>query len=326
MSYHRPARRSWLTGALLLTLVTVGPGCMPANSPQAPSTALLFVINTGTNSILVFSNLTTSNGNIAPSATIEGAATDLDRPADITIDVNEALIVTDPFDASINVYENARTLNGNVAPTRKVVGAATQLNSPGGVAYDAAADELYVADTGIPAVLVFAAVSTSAFDGDVAPVRKISEPNSITTNMSGLALSQDGDLIVGDLGFAFHVLLNVAGLDGPIDSADAFTYVRFGSIVDVFVDQADRLYATGNFIQVWLNASNPFLPTSLSVKSDATGIVVDAAGTAYAADPFNNTIEIWENMASRNPALPVDRVIQGAATQLDNPGGVALLP
>ncbi len=309
-----------LMGLVLMT------GCAPAVNPGTPSTALLFVINGRQASILVFSNLSTIDGNVAPAAVIEGAATDLDRPGDMTVDSNEALIVTDTFDASINIYENARTLNGNVPPSRKVVGAATQLVAPGGVAYDPVADELYVADIDIPAILVFAAVSTAAFDGDVAPARKISEPNTITANMGGLALTQDGDLIVGDQGFAFHALQNVASLDGPIDSADVFTFPRFGSIFDVFVDQGDRLYATGNFIQVWLNASNPFLPASLSVKSDATGIVVDASGTAYATNPFNDAIEIWQTMAARDPAQPVDRLIEGPATLLNGPSGVALLP
>ncbi len=322
---HRPAVFGVLVAVLAIAVLVSG--CVPGTNPQASSTALLFVANPGANNILVFSNLGTIEGDVAPTAVIEGPATELSRPTFILFDKDESLIVTNDGIASISVYENGRTLSGNIPPTRKVEGIATQLVSPGGLAYDPIADELYVADGDIPAILVFADVSTAAFDGDIAPVRKISEPNLITASMSGMALSQDGNLIIADVGFAIHVLIDAASLDGPVNDPNfALTYPRFGSIFDVFVDQDDRLYSTGNRILFWLNPSTPDLVPNLSVQSFTVGIAVDSGGSAYVTDPAENEIEVWGSFATRDPALPADRVIAGATTQLDTPTIVALLP
>jgi hypothetical protein len=144
----------------------------------------LYVSNTATPSIVRFDNALagTTSGNIAPSATISGAATLLATPVYIVVDsTNDRLYVADPGNPasgnpSILIWDNVSTKTGNVAPTRNITGAATTLLQPFDLALDPGRNLLYVTDG--PDVIVFSSASTSS--GNVAPARTITTAFNIS--------------------------------------------------------------------------------------------------------------------------------------------------
>ncbi len=156
--------------------VTPPPVTTPPPPPPAPL-GKLYVSNTVTPSIVRFDNALagTTSGNIAPSATISGAATLLDTPLYILVDsVNDRLYVADPGNPttgnpSILIWDSASTRTGNVAPTRNITGAATTLLQPVDMALDSTRNLLYVVEG--QDVLVFSSASTSS--GNVAPARTL---------------------------------------------------------------------------------------------------------------------------------------------------------
>ncbi len=80
--------------------------------------------NMGSLSISVYAR--TASGNVPPLRRIAGAATGLNGPVDVALDlVNNELVVAD-LPAAVRVF--ARTANGNVAPLRVLSGGATGLN------------------------------------------------------------------------------------------------------------------------------------------------------------------------------------------------------
>jgi DNA-binding beta-propeller fold protein YncE len=91
----------------------------------------LYVANVEDNSILVFNNANTVNGNVAPDRTISGSNTTLSAPEGIWLDLTtNQLYVANGNNKSILVFNNASTVNGNVTPDRTVIGPNTTLNTP----------------------------------------------------------------------------------------------------------------------------------------------------------------------------------------------------
>jgi DNA-binding beta-propeller fold protein YncE len=106
----------------------------------------LFVANSGTNSILVFSR--TANGDAAPIRKIQGPGTGLRKPVGLFVDTkNDEVWATNPEEHSATVYR--RTAQGNAAPLRTLRGApqgtpATGIGNPGGIAYDPLREQILV--------------------------------------------------------------------------------------------------------------------------------------------------------------------------------------
>src|ERR1051326_1590506 len=128
------------------------------------------------NSILHFSQAETSNGNVAPVGTINGALTQLSAPQHLLLDApNDRLYVANQGGSSVLVFDGASAANGNVSPTRVIGGAATHLVAPIDVALDPGNNLLYVADG--TSILVFAGAST--VNGNTPPVRNRSEERRV---------------------------------------------------------------------------------------------------------------------------------------------------
>jgi DNA-binding beta-propeller fold protein YncE len=158
-----------------LTVNTVGLAVDTVNNE------FFVAIGLPTNSVLVFAR--TANGNVAPLRTISGAATGLNSPYGVAVDiVNNEVAVTNLSGNSVTVY--ARTANGNVAPLRTISGAATGLNSPTGLAVDTVNNELVAANIGSNSVTVHARTA----NGNVAPLRTISGAATGISGPFGLAV------------------------------------------------------------------------------------------------------------------------------------------
>ena len=106
----------------------------------------IFVANSGSSSILVFSR--TASGNAAPIRKIEGPATGLKKPVGLFVDLkNDEVWATSPGEHTATVYR--RTADGNAAPLRTLRGAprgtpAPGIGNPGGIAYDPIRQQILV--------------------------------------------------------------------------------------------------------------------------------------------------------------------------------------
>jgi hypothetical protein len=145
-----------------LTVNTVGLAVDTVNNE------FFVAIGSPTNSVLVFAR--TANGNVAPLRTISGAATGLNGPYGVAVDiVNNEVAVANLGGNSVTVY--ARTANGNASPLRTISGAATGLSGPFGLAVDTVNNELAVVNfiIGNSSVTVYARTA----NGNVAPLRTL---------------------------------------------------------------------------------------------------------------------------------------------------------
>jgi len=167
-----------------------------------------------------------ANGNVAPVATITGAATGLVFPNGLALDSSGKIYVanegTNQATSSVTVYAAGAT--GNAAPLATISGSATLLNDPHGLALDAAGN-IYVANlpppAGAPAgaagpgpsgsVLVFAAGST----GNVAPKTTITGSSTLLSRPNGISLDALGNIYVAD-NSANAVLVFTAGATGNV--------------------------------------------------------------------------------------------------------------
>ncbi len=102
----------------------------------------LYVANRDDVSILIFDNISTKNGNVAPPGHIAGAATTFAAPTDVALDKGRDLLyVADGTD--ILVFDSASTRNGNVAPSRHTIGTGLTVSA---IFIDGTNDRLFVAD------------------------------------------------------------------------------------------------------------------------------------------------------------------------------------
>jgi DNA-binding beta-propeller fold protein YncE len=182
-------------GCILIVVLLFGCG----GSNSAPATPVsLYVTDIGTNSILVFNNPGTLNGNVAPDRMISGSNTTLNFPKGLWLDsTSNRLYVANAGTNSILVFNNPGTLNGNVAPNpaSTISGSNTTLNGPWGLWLDSTSNRLYVANANNSSILVFNNPNAPPGfcpicrpNGNVAPDRKVSGSNTTLNTPVGLWL------------------------------------------------------------------------------------------------------------------------------------------
>jgi hypothetical protein len=146
------------------------------NGPQAVAVDttrdLLFVSLAGSANILVFSNASVANGNVAPSRVLN-----LNAKVDIFLldQANDRLFAADGFDPinAVDVYDGLSTLpSGAVTPNRTIAGASTGLNLVSGLALDTKG-RLYVSNAGTGRITVYPSAATA--NGNVAPLFAIEQ-------------------------------------------------------------------------------------------------------------------------------------------------------
>ena len=137
---------------------------------------ILYIANFNGPSITAYdvTNPATLNGNIPPNANLFGTQTLLALPSGVVLDKNGGLLVSNEDAASVTGYADALNLgaiNGNIAADRNLQGGATGLLRPSALAINAAADLLFVAESNVGVVRVYANAST--LSGNTSPVRTI---------------------------------------------------------------------------------------------------------------------------------------------------------
>jgi hypothetical protein len=149
----------------------------------------LYVANNSDSSVLVFDNISTKNGNVAPDRTISGP---LVTPTDVSIDTTKDLLyVAD--DTDILVFASASTATGNATPVQDL----TVSFTIAAIFIDAAHDRLYVADAADNAIDVFDNASTLP-TGNITASRTIQGAATHLATPGGVQLDGSGRLIVSN--------------------------------------------------------------------------------------------------------------------------------
>lgn len=175
----------------------------------------LFVANRTAASILIFDNISTKDGNIAPQRTISGATTALVSPTDAALDKGrDMLYVAD--DLQILVFK-ASTDTGNVAPTRTL----TLTFTPSAIFIDTTNDRLFAADSVNNAVDVFDLAST--LSGSVTATRTLIGAATHLATPGGILVDGSGRLVVSNASPpSITIFNNAAGVSGNVGPAAEF--------------------------------------------------------------------------------------------------------
>jgi len=243
----------------------------------------LFVADLGGPAILIFDSASTKTGNIAPTRSIVGAATNLTGPIAVALDVTRNLLyVADGPD--VLVYSSASTVNGNVAPVRTITPNSGFTSGIGGIFLDSGADRLYLSDPATPAVAIFD--NANALNGNTAGSRTLVGANTQLTQPGSLIVDSSNRLIVSNFSPPRIIIFsNAATTSGNTSPAGTLTSTDM----------------TGPN-QITLNASN---------------------GDLYVADPFGARVLVFANAATVNGNTAATRNITGANTGFGAGGTVA---
>lgn len=279
-------------------------------------------------SILHFNQAETSNGNVAPVGTINGASTQLSAPQQLLLDApNDRLYVANQGGGSVLVFDSASTATGNATPTRVIFGNATHLTAPIAIALDPGNNLLYVADG--TSILVFSGASTVA--GNTPPVRNINTGASIgglflDAPNNQLYFSDPADNIVNrlDNASAQDVLPSVAasitgantGLSQPrglaLDSSGRLLVSNSASPVSITVyANAATLGGPVNVTpSVTISGNNTLLraPGQIALNRNV------GTGELYVLDPLAASVLVFTNAPTTGGNVAPARNINGANT------------
>jgi 6-phosphogluconolactonase (cycloisomerase 2 family) len=240
-------------------------------------------------SIPVFNNANTANGNIFPDRSVSGAATLLNAPSAIWLDkASDRLYVANYGTSSILVFNNVSMAYGNTAPVRTISGAATTLNGPYSVWYDAGSDSLYVPNCGNDSVLVFNDAST--INGNVVPSRIISGAG--TTLSCPITLWYD----------ATSDQLYVSNYNGPSVTVFSDASTANGNVAPARTIAGSNTTFSGPF-PMWLDYSSNQL---------------------YVGDYSSSSILVFNNASTADGNIAPSRIISGASTTLSEPWAIWL--
>src|SRR5689334_3404355 len=156
---------------------------------------------------------TLGGGGGTPTPTPSPTATPTPNPA-----ATGKLYVSNSGGNSILRFDNAFTANGDATPAATISGATTTLNSPSFMTLDAAADRLYVANTGDLSVVIFDGVSTKTGNVNIAPTRTIF---GVLTQPTDVALDKGRDLlyVADDIDIFVFTSASAASTNGNVPFA-----------------------------------------------------------------------------------------------------------
>jgi hypothetical protein len=308
------------------------PSPTPTPAPGAPGK--LYVSDPNNNSILRFDGANTADGNLAPTATIQGASTLINSPQHIFVDgPSDTLYVAN--NGNVLAFASASTKTGDVAPDRNINGVATGLGAPVDLSFDDAKSLLYVADT--RDVLVFNNASTAT--GNVAFFHDM----KVGFLISALFLDSTNDrLYLADpAANSIHIYDSASTLNGTvaptrtINGAATKLNQPAGVVVDpvgkLVVDNADgsllifvnAAAVNGNTApQVIISGANTTLNNPAQIAVNDSSSLVEL----FVANFGGGNVPIFSDLGSKTGNIAPSRNINGAATGLSVSGvrGIAL--
>jgi hypothetical protein len=259
----------------------------------------LYIANTGDLSILIYDNISTKTGNVAPNRIIAGAVnTTLIGPVDVSLDrVRNLLYVAD--DQQVVVFASASTANGDIAPARILT--TTFALGVAAVFIDANNDRLYAADPSGNAIAVYDNASTLP-TSTITPNRTIQGTSTQLSTPSGIQIDSVGRLVVS----------NATPCTSPSPCATT-TPVS----ITIYSNAAG---ANGNIAPVAeISGSNTGMSVPNQIAVDPSG-----TGTVYSADPGAARVAVFANLNTANGNIAPNRSISGASTGLTATGSVGV--
>jgi DNA-binding beta-propeller fold protein YncE len=298
----------------------------------------IFVANTA-NFITVYNR--TANGDVAPVRVLGGSATGLVTPDSVAVDlVHNELFVANAGASSVTVYD--RAASGNTPPLRTIQGPATGLGNPEKLALDLANGEVFVANANPPSNNYSVTVYSRTANGNVAPLRILQGPATGLSLPYGFVVDTvHNELFVVNFGGSVTVFSRTAsGNSAPLrtiqGAATGLNGPR-GVALDLLRDElfvVDGIDAGS--IKVFSRSASGNVPPLRSISGPATGLapIMNDLALDLAANellmPYlplaggTGSIIVHSRTASGN-AAPL-RKIEGAATSLGRPAGVAVTP
>ena len=183
-------------------------------------------------------------------------------------------------------FDNAFTAIGDASPAATISGANTTLKGNAFITLDAAADRLYVANTGDLSVVIFDGVSTKIGTVNIAPTRTIAGAATGLLQPTDVALDKGRDML----------------------------YVA--DDIDIFVFNSASAASTNGNVAFARDISPGFAVSAIFI--DATN------NRLFVADQAADAIAIFDNASTLNGPVKATRVVQGAATHLAVPSGVTV--
>lgn len=313
---------------------TPTPSGSPTPTPVPGAPGKLYVSDPNNNSILRFDGANTADGNLAPSATIQGTSTLINSPQHIFVDgASDTLYVAN--NGNVLAFANASTKTGDVAPDRNINGIATGLQAPVDVSFDDSKNLLYVADN--RDVLVFNNGSTAT--GNVAFQHDI----KVGFVISALFLDSTNDrlYLTDPAANAIHVFDSASTLNNTvaptrsINGASTQLNQPAGVVVDpvgkLVVDNANgsilifvnAAAVTGNATpQVIISGANTTLNNPAQIAVNDSSSLVEL----FVANFGGGNVPIFSDLGSKPGNIAPSRNINGASTGLSASGvrGIAL--
>lgn len=236
---------------------------------------------------------------------------------------------------SIVRFDNAVGASGNVAPAAVIAGAATQFTAPAHIFLDAAADRLYVANSGGPSVLIFDNISVKT--GNVAPERTIAGAAATLVSPSDVSLDTVRNFLYVADDNNIRVFAAASTATGNI--APTRTYATGFSVSAILIDAAnDRLYLAdpaGQAIDVYDNAStlssgaitaNRLISGAATGLGTPSGIQIDGLSRLVVSNSSPASITIYNGAATLNGNVAPTAEIAGSSTVLTLPSQIVVDP
>jgi DNA-binding beta-propeller fold protein YncE len=255
---------------------------------------------------------------MAPDRVIEGQGTQLSRTMHGVAydDVNDEIILPVALGGAVLVFRGEAT--GEEPPVRVIQGVKTRLIRPQTIAVDPVHGEILVGDTTARTVFVFDRLA----NGDVAPKRAIYGDKTKLLDIVGVAVDPVRNVIVASSRSAKTIgLITFNRTDtGNVEPRTVISgpHTGLGHFRQVAVDpNTGRIFlAQQSMREKQLEAYRGDTPRSEEERKQA-----EEASTGRTGPGF---IGVWD--LSDNGDVPPRAIIQGPASRLLSPGGVALNP
>jgi hypothetical protein len=324
---------------------------MEAATPVPVSTDLLYVANSGNNSVTVYHH--DASGDTAPLKIIAGSKTGITSPGQLSEDAAGNLYVsnTSLANTSANILVFAHGANGNVQPIRNLRIPLT--GAPEGDAHFAVdgmtvdrvtgkifvAREVYGEYGGLLTLLRFAPDATgneapaaiSAMFAEETPQiandstgQRIIVPHNVA---DGCECTFSGvDTVVKQFSSGANPYLNGLNLPCPLYNPGPPCYgpsfvagVADDPTTKTYVVSTGANYGTSGIVRFSESATSYKPISTITSATNCSALALGYLRNIYAVCG-TNTIDVYEHDASGN--VPPLRVLSGKATKLDSPSGI----
>jgi DNA-binding beta-propeller fold protein YncE len=298
---------------------------------------ILYVSNTGGNSILSFDVSDAVLTGPSPTCTVSGSTTTcnlppiqtftgLSRPWGLYLDdTNDRLYVANEGQtSSILVFDNASN-PATLTPTRTITFSNSnsltipRLSDPSSIFVDVNADPdenptngtgvIYVANNGNNSILVFN--NASNIDGETVPDRSISGTQT--------DLSDPAGIFVDNYARVFSRSTNPDSFTNLIDNNQAFASNQFVNFIVAITGGTGQ----GQARTIISNTATQLnVSPNWTIRPNADSIYQIRANFLYAANNSTSSILGFNNASTVSGNTPPDRIITGSSTLLSDPEGI----